>query len=230
MEASIPVNAENIITKDIILEDLKKAYKDILSKYLDEREYKENKIKSWIDNILSDAKDYFIKKYPNYDIFLHVFVKTRNINYRSNHNVIYSKKTDDYDSTSFITDHLYSIIYFFFFQKKDLTFTVKDYESEIMQKGNDIMIKYLEDRKYDEDKIKEYNININKEHIDFILEKKENKKFFRCYCLNEIFKVPIKGKYVYKSLCYGKNIYSKICQSYANDSLICFHHLFFFKS
>ena len=230
MEAPSPVNAEDKSTKDIIREDLKKAYKDILSKYLDEREYKENKIKSWIDNILSEAKDYFIKKYPNYDIFLHVFVATRNTYFRSNYNVIYSEKTDDDSSTSFLTDQLYSCIYFFFFQKKDLTFTLEDCESEIMQKGNDIMIKHLEERKYNYDKIQEYNKNINNEHIDFILEKIENNQAFKCYCLNEIFQVPIKGKYVYKSLCYGKNIYSKISQSYANDSLICFHHLFFFKS
>ena len=230
MEAARPVDSEDKSTKDIILEDLKKVYKDILIKYLDEREYKENKIRTWIDNILSDARDYFIKKYPNYDLFLHVLVKTRNIYFRSNSHVIFFNKTDDYDNTSFITDHLYSIIYFFFFKKNNLTFTLEDYESEIIQKGNDIMIKHLEDRKYNYDKIKEYNININKEHINFILEKIENNQTFRCYCLNEIFEVPIKGKYTYKSLCYGKNIYSKICQSYANDSLICFHHLFFFKS
>ena len=230
MEAPSPVNVEDKSTKDIILDDLKKVYKDILSKYLDEREYKENKIRAWIDNILSEAKDYFIKKYPNYDIFLHVFVSTRNVYFRSNSDVIYCKSTDNNTSISFITDHLYSAIYFFFFQKKDLPFTLEDYESEIMQRGNDIMIKHLEDRKYNYDKIKQYNSDINNEHINLILEKIENNQIIRCFCLNEIFQVPIKGKYAYKSLCYGKNIYSKICQSYSNDSLICFHHLFFFKS
>ena len=46
-------------------------------------------------------------------------------------------------------------------------------------KENIIMIKY-----------KNYNQNINDEHIDFILLKE---KYFRCFCLNEIYQNSIQN-------------------------------------
>ena len=44
--------------KEEIKEDLLKAFKDILIKYLDDRTFNENKVKRWINNILEDAKNY----------------------------------------------------------------------------------------------------------------------------------------------------------------------------
>ena len=59
--------------------DLKKAYKEILEKYMDDRDFNENKILNWVNNILIDAKDYFIKKYPNYDLFLYCYACPKNV-------------------------------------------------------------------------------------------------------------------------------------------------------
>ena len=52
----LPINKQ-------INEDLKKEYKIILEKHLKGRVLKEDKINSWMDNILIEAKEYFIKKY-----------------------------------------------------------------------------------------------------------------------------------------------------------------------
>ena len=115
MEAPNPINSEQT-KKEEMKNDLKNSFKNILEKYLDEREIKDEKMNNWMNNILIDAKEYFIKKYPNFNIFIQVYVKPRNINFRSNINVIYFENSDDYDSTSFTTNYLYSIIYFFFFK------------------------------------------------------------------------------------------------------------------
>ena len=60
MSSAPPINSEISINKQIT-NDLKKAFKDILEKYLDERILKEDKINSWMDNILADTKEYFTK-------------------------------------------------------------------------------------------------------------------------------------------------------------------------
>jgi len=60
---NMPINQQ-------INKDLQNEYKKILEKHLSGRTIKEDKINSWMDNILSDAKEYFIKNYPNYDLFL----------------------------------------------------------------------------------------------------------------------------------------------------------------
>ena len=74
---NIPINKQ-------IGNDLKNEYKAILEKHLSERVIKEDKINSWMDNILSDAKEYFIKKYSDYDLFLFCFACPRNVYLYSN--------------------------------------------------------------------------------------------------------------------------------------------------
>ena len=113
MEAPDPIGSGQT-KKEEMINDLKNSFKNILEKYLDDREIKDEKMNNWMNNILIDAKEYFIKKYPNFNIFIQVYVKPRNIFFNSNTNVLYSKNSDDYDYTSIKTDYLYSIIYFFF--------------------------------------------------------------------------------------------------------------------
>ena len=117
-------------------------------------------------------------------------------------------------------------MYFNLNSRYKLNYSLEEYENEIIQKGNDILIKYLEERKFNYDKCYNYNKDINNEHCNFIVEK-ENK--CRCYILNEIYKNPIQNKYYFKYLIHGKEIYSKIIQTYSNDSLTCCHYVFFFK-
>ena len=95
----------------------------------------------------------------------------------------------------------------------------------IIQKGSDILKKYLQDRNYGEE-CTNYNKYINEEYSDFILKKEKN---LRSFFLSHIYQNPIQGKYYFKYLSHGKNIYSKFVQTYENDSLNCCHYLFFFK-
>ena len=114
---------------------------------------------------------------------------------------------------------------FFFFKHYNLDYSLEGSECDIIRKGNEILSKNLENRKYVLEKIKQYNSDINNEHINYILEK-VNK--LRCFTLNRIFQNPIK-RYYYNYLIHGKEIYSKIFQTYSNDSLTCYHEVFFFK-
>ena len=70
--------------KNQIVSDVRSKYEEILKLNLEGRIFKEDLIKSWLDNILNDAKDYFINKYPDYDIFLFTQLIPKSITYRSN--------------------------------------------------------------------------------------------------------------------------------------------------
>jgi hypothetical protein len=225
MTAPTPVNLTTSI-KEEISNDLKKKYKEILIKHLDDRPFKEDKVKLWMNDILMDAKEYFIKKYPNYDLFLYNYICARNVYFRPNSTSISLVDSDCCDFSEFLTDTLYSILYYFYYKKTNLSYSIEEYEAEIIQKGNEILGKFLDERKYDYDKLPNYNKNINNEHIDFILTKE---KYCRCFSINEIYQKPIKNKYFFKYISHGKSICSKIFQTYVNDSLISCHTLFFFK-
>ena len=215
---SMPINMQ-------IKNDLQKEYKKILEKHLSGRIIKEDKINSWMDNILADAKEYFIKKYPNYDLFLFVFVFPQNVYFYSHSYSISMIDTDWVDSEDLLTDDLYGCIYFFYYKKYGLDYQIESYENEIIQKGSELLKKYLEDRKYG-DEMKNYLKYINDEYTDFILSKN---KYLRCFFLCHLYPNPFPGKYYFKYLSYGKNIYSKFVQTYENDSFNCCHYLFFFK-
>ena len=226
MEAAKPVMTTNKTQKDKIIDDLKINYQQILFKYLDDRPYNENKIKNWIDNILSDAKDFSIKNYPDYDIFLYCFIAQKNVYFNSNDRHISLPKTDGSGVAIFKSDNIYSELRFFFFIHYTLDYSLNSFESEIITKGNELMIKYLEDRKYNQKKNDSYIENINKEHIDYILSL--NNKL-RSFGISYIFQTPIKGKYYFNYISHGKDIYKTMFQSYQNDSLLMTHNIFFFK-
>ena len=223
--APAPSKSESPINV-IMTNDLKKAYKEILEKYMDDRDFNENKILNWINNILLDAKDYFIKKYPNYDLFLYCYACPKKVTFFSNSYSISVEKIDWCDWVQFSTDKIYSIIYFFFYKHYKLKYSIDEYENEIILKGNEFLEKYLEGRTYNYDKIKNFAGNINVDLTRFILTKE---KYCRVFFLNEIYQNPIKGKFFFKYLNYGKNIYSKIILNYSNDSLKSYQYTFFFK-
>lgn len=227
METSKPPATDDPekILRDKILEDLKKEYKKILINNLDEREYKDDKIKTWVNNILIEAKNYFIKKYDGYDIFLFCLASEKGVNFRQITNSVGINNSDSAYFVDFETNTLYVVLNFFFFKHYTLDYSLEEIECDIIRKGNEILSKYLEDRKYVLEKITNYNSVINNEHINYILEK-VNK--LRCFTLNRIFQNPIK-RYYYNYLIHGKEIYSKIFQTYSNDSLTCCHEVFFFK-
>ena len=226
--SSAPIPNNGLPINKQMEKDLEQPFKDILSKHLAGREINEDNIYSWMDNILIDSKEYFRQKYPDYDIFIYIFVCPKNINFCSNGGPISNLNTDWNSSVAFITDILFSKLCYFYYKHVDLNYELEKYENEIIQKGNEIMRKYLQGRKYrNGSDINNYNNYINNEHGNFIMSKEKN--IIKCYFLNEIFQNPIQGKYYFKYLSYGKQIYSKIFQTYENDSLTCCHSVFFFK-
>ena len=153
-----------------ITNDLIKEYKNILEKYLDGRAIKEDKINIWMNNIIADAKEYFIKKYPDYNLFLHIYICPKDFYFSSYQSSISIPNKDWTDSVTFSTNDLYSCLYFFFYKECNLNYEIEDYESLIIKKGNEILKKYLQDRKYGEE-CKKYNEYIDQEYSNFILSK-----------------------------------------------------------
>ena len=107
-----------------------------------------------------------------------------------------------------------------------LSYSLDDFEDEIIQNGNEILQKYLDKEKYESSKMQTLINSINDDHIDFVLEKESD---LRAFFLTEIYENPIKEKYFFKYLSYGKNICSKIIQNYSNDSLKSYQYIFFFN-
>ena len=225
MSTAPPTASELPINKQIT-NDLKVAFKAILEKYLEGRTIKEDKIKSWMNDILTDAKEYFIKKYPQYDLFLDVYVYPRNVYFYSKLTSISMPNIDWSDLVEFTDDNSYSVLYFFFYEHVELNYKLEGYENTLIQKESETLRKYLEDRKFGEE-CKKYNEYINDDLTSFVLN--EEKSAIRCFFLSEIYKNPIKSKYYYKYLSHGKQIHTKIIQAFNNDSLTCYHYLFFFK-
>ncbi len=122
--------------KQQIMSDLKIAFQEIINKHLDDRNYEENKVKNWISYILEDAKKYFIKKYPEYDIFLFSLIIPYNIYYRSNSTCIVEVEVDDHGFVDFNNNSIYSILRFCFFKHYNFTYHIEQFEDEIIQKGN----------------------------------------------------------------------------------------------
>jgi hypothetical protein len=217
----------NIISmKEKIGNDLSEKYKEILIKYLDDRKFNEEKIYSWINNILEDAKEYFTKKYIDYNLFLYCYICPKSLTFRSNYTTISNKKTDSPGSVNFSSESMYCVFYYFYYLNKTLNYSIDDFESELIIKCNKIFSKHLDERTFNYEKIITYNKNINDDYINFILSKNNS---LRCFCLNEIYKNPISYNYCFKYLSHGKNIYSKKIQTYTNDSLTSCNYLFFFK-
>ena len=179
-----------------------------------------------MNNILIETKEYFNKKYPDYDLFLYIYVCQKNVYFSSKYTTISILNSDWISSINFQTYYLFSVLYYFFYKCVNLNYSLDEYENEIIQKGNELLSKYLDERKYNPDKIVNYSKNINDEHVDFILNKE---KCLRCFLLNEIYVNPIKGKFYFKYLSYGKEIYMRLFQTYTNDSLTSYHIVFFFK-
>ena len=217
-----------IYNKDEMNNNLKLKFKEILIKHLDDRSFKDEKVKSWTNNILNEAKEYFIKKYPDYNIFLLNFIYPKNIYFLAKDATISVINSDCCNFVNFSNDGLYCCLYYFFYKNYNFNFNLNldDYESEIIQKVYEILGMHLDERKFVYDKLANYNKNINEDITKYILEKEKN---LRCFCINEIYQNPIKGKYYFKYLNYRKQIYSKFFFNYTNDSLICRNSIYFFK-
>ena len=107
MEAPKPAEASSEEMKTEILQNLQKGFKKIVENHLDGRVYNEDKIKKWVNNILSECKEYFSIKYPSYDLFLFCIVNEKGVYYRQN--VLYASiiTSDGGDFVDLETEFLY---------------------------------------------------------------------------------------------------------------------------
>ena len=135
-------------------------------------------------------------------------------------------KTDEESFAEYAADTFYCILRFFFFKHFDLNYNIEQSEDEVVRKGDEIIRKFLEGREYTPENANKYNRDITYEYANFIAKKIKNP---RMLTINKIYKKPIDGKYFYKYLCHGKNIYSKIIQTYESEYLQCVLFAFFFK-
>ena len=226
MEAPTPM-ASDITIREEISKDIEFTFKNILAKNLNSiKIFEEDKAKTWSNNILNEAKEYFSDKYPDYDLFLFNSIYPINIYFSSKQYSISVVKTDWCGVLSYSTDKIYSALYYLFYKKYNLIYNIEDIESDIIQKGNEILEKHLDGKKYNYNKSLEDCNKINEDYINYILSK--NNKL-RCYAICSIYEKPIKDKYVFKYISHGKEICSKIFNTYINKKLICRHFLFFFK-
>ena len=226
MEAPKPALDSIPTQKNVMHDYLEENFKKILNKYLDDRTYNENKIKNWIKDILLDAKEFSKKAYPDYDIFIYCFIAQRNVDCNSVSNQILIIETDGGYLTDFKNDSIYCELRYFYFKHYQLDYSLDTFESDIILKANELMVKYLEDRKFNHDKNIGYINNIKNEYLDYIWS--INNKL-RCMAIIYIFKTPIKGKYYFDYLAYGKDIYKTLFHCYQNDSLLCLNETFFFR-
>ena len=172
MSAPLPSNSDKII-KDKMEDDLKKVYKELLKKYLEDKLLEKDSVNSSIDNILIEAKEYFIKKYPDYDLFLYIFIYPRKTDFRVNSRCISLVNSDSSKYIDFQNKHLHSVFFFFFYKHTNLNYNLDEFENEIIQKGNEILKKYLDIKNYDRNFLEHYNTIVNSENITFILTKEK---------------------------------------------------------
>ena len=114
--------------KEDIKNDLKQEYKKILIKHLDGREYIEEKIKTWVDNILIEAKEFYCNKYSGYDLFLFCMICEKNVSYRQNTDFL-AVKSDGENFAELSTDNLYASLRFFFYKDYNLIYSLDNIET-----------------------------------------------------------------------------------------------------
>ena len=105
--------SEIALDKEQIKLDLINKYREILKIHLEGRTFKVDKIKSWLNNILIDAKEYFIQKYQNYDLFLFTQMRPQTLVYRSNSSGILYNITDSYYFVDYENADFYCVLSFF---------------------------------------------------------------------------------------------------------------------
>ena len=73
MATTLPEQSETSSIKYKINDDLLKVFKEILIKHLDERTLKEDKVNSWMNNILVEERNILLKNILNM-IYLFMFI------------------------------------------------------------------------------------------------------------------------------------------------------------
>ena len=84
--------------KEKMENEITKFGKKIFEKYLSGREFNEEKVFLWQENIIDDILDYCNKNYNNYNFFIISFLSPSSSSYNSSASGIFIDKTDSYFS------------------------------------------------------------------------------------------------------------------------------------
>ena len=210
--------------KDDIFKDLSEKGKEILSKHLDGRIYKESKIYEWINLILNDSENYFKNKYPLYNIFVYCAIFSNNTSFYSNYTSICVSSSESATISIFKSDQLYSCLYFFYFKNFNSD-PCLSLEPKILFSGNKLLCDIFDERKYNE-KTSNYCKRLNDEHITNILNIDRSRRYF---FLTLAFKKPlIEFSYNYRYI-YPHSL-KEIIQTFFTSDTEILHFIFMFSN
>ena len=203
-----------------IEEDMKGIIKTILEKYLSCREFNQENVKNWGENIMSEIHQNISEIYPQfgYGIFFYMSERTA---YVSNHRAIYYDQTDLMLLVSYKTDDFYSEIRLVACKKRESQQNFLNNDQDFYININNKLSDYLSGRIFDLDKFSEI--------IDDILEKVNkmllNKENYPCsYLIGYINEQPETG------VCFHHKFFdlkfSPVTFEYSNNSFTCRLFLF----
>ena len=203
-----------------IEEDMKGIIKTILEKYLSCREFNQENVKNWGENIMSEIHQNISEIYPQfgYGIFFYMSERTA---YVSNHRAIYYNQTDLMLLVSYKTDDFYSEIRLVACKKRESQQNFLNNDQDFYININNKLSDYLSGRIFDLDKFSEI--------IDDILEKVNkmllNKQNYPCsYLIGYINEQPETG------VCFHHKFFdlkfSPVTFEYSNNSFTCRLFLF----
>ena len=131
MEAPVP----DINNKINIINDLKEQYSNILTKYLVDRVYNENSVKKWTNDILLEAKEYFIQKYSDYNLYLYCLISEAKTPFSQDYSCIFNGSNDIMSWVDFKNDSITCVLSIMIFKINNLDDSINDFESNIIKKG-----------------------------------------------------------------------------------------------
>jgi len=210
--------------KDIISKDLRNKGKELLSKHLDGRSYKEDKVDKWIKTILDECEQYFKEKYLSYHLFMLCDVCSKDTYFYTNKSGLLNLSKERYIFSIFKTEELFSCIHLFFF-KDFISVANSCLEPKILSYGNKLLYEIFDERKFDKNMV-DYCLRFNTEFEKYF-HKLDNKR--RIYNVTNAFKKPLKNfSYSYRAIC--PYHLSTIVQTFFTKDTEIYHYAFIFSN
>ncbi len=204
--------------KEKMENEITKFGKKIFEKYLSGREFNEEKVFLWQENIIDDILDYCNKNYNNYNFFIISFLSPSSSSYNSSASGIFIDKTDSYFSFNNGNKSIFhiEIRIFYFIYKLKAKGNYNSIENKIIKKNNEIHRKILDERKYSFSSCDKYINSIPNELTNYILEIDKSRYY---YCVIYLYETKEKDWSVNFKYTGNKPINSKIVELYTGKNI-----------
>ena len=204
--------------KEKMEKEITKYGKTIFEKYLTGRDFKEEKVSVWQENIIDDVLDFCNKNFNNYNFFIISFLSPSSSSYNSSASGIFIDKTDSYFSFNNGNKSIFHIELriFYFINKLKPKGNYNSIENKIIKKNIDIHKKILDSRKYSFSSCDKYINSIPKELTNYILEIDKSRYY---YCVIYLFENKEKDWFVNFKYSGNKPINSKIIELYSGENI-----------